>query len=286
MGSAMARALTGAGIQLVLCNRTRDRAAALADELGARVADTPAEAASLADVCLTMLADDAAVEAVYRGPDGLIEGARPGTVLVDMSTATPDTIRALEGPARAAGLGLLDSPVSGSVAGAESGQLTLMVGGEAADLARARPALEPLAKAIIHIGPLGSGAAMKLAVNTVVFGLNEAVAEGLVLAESAGIDRDLAYDVIAESAVGAPFVVYKRAAFVDPDRTPVAFALNLAAKDLGLIAALAASVGVPMPQSTTNLDVIRAAEAELGSEADFTAVATHLRTRRTHEGAN
>jgi 3-hydroxyisobutyrate dehydrogenase-like beta-hydroxyacid dehydrogenase len=280
MGSAMARALTRAGLSLVIHNRSRDRAEALAAEIGARVADTPAEAAATADICLTMLADDAAVEAVYRGPKGLLEGARPGTILVDLSTVTPDTIRSLEAPARAAGLGLLDSPVSGSVTGAESGQLTLMVGGEADDLERARPALEPLAKSIVHIGPLGSGAAMKLAVNTVIFGLNQALAEGLVLAEAAGIDRGLAYGVIAESAVGAPFVVYKRAAFVDPDQTPVAFALDLAAKDLRLIAALAESVGVPMPQATSNLEGIRAAAAALGGQHDFSTVASHLRSQR------
>jgi 3-hydroxyisobutyrate dehydrogenase-like beta-hydroxyacid dehydrogenase len=282
MGSAMARALSRAGVPLVVHNRSRERAEALGSELGARVARTPAEAAALADICLTMLADDAAVEAVYGGPGGLLEGARAGTVLVDLSTVTPDTIRSLEAPARAAGVGLLDAPVSGSVATAESGQLTLMVGGEAGDLDRARPALEPLAKAIVHIGPLGSGAAMKLAVNTVVFGLNEALAEGLVLAEAAGIDRSLAYGVIAESAAGAPFVGYKRAAFVDPDGTPVAFALDLAEKDLRLIAALADSLGVPMPQSRTNLDVIRAAQRDLGGGKDFSGVAAHLRTQRTH----
>jgi 3-hydroxyisobutyrate dehydrogenase-like beta-hydroxyacid dehydrogenase len=280
MGSAMARALTRAGLPLVVYNRTRDRAAALADELGARVAGTAAEAASLADVCLTMLADDAAVDAVYRGRDGLLEGARAGSVLVDLSTVTPDTIRSLEAPARAAGVGLLDSPVSGSVTTAEGGQLTLMVGGEVADLERARPALEPLAKLIVHVGPLGSGAAMKLAVNTVIFGLNEAVAEGLVLAEAAGIDRAIAYGVIAESAAGAPYLGYKRAAFLDPDGTPVAFALDLAEKDLRLIATLAASLGVPMPQSRTDLEVVRAAATECGGGADFSSVATHLRTSR------
>lgn len=282
MGSAMARSLARAGVPLVVQNRSRERAETLAAEIGARVAITPAEAASAADVCLTMLADDAAVEAVYGGPDGLVAGARRGSVLVDLSTVTPDTIRSLEAPARAAGLGLLDSPVSGSVATAESGQLTLMVGGEAGALERAMPALAPLAKTIVHIGPLGSGAAMKLAVNTVIFGLNEAVAEGLVLAEAAGIERGLAYDVIAASAAGAPFVGYKRAAFVDPESTPVAFALELAEKDLRLIGALAESLGVPMPQSRTNLEVVRAAGAGGDRGADFSAVATHLRTRRTH----
>jgi 3-hydroxyisobutyrate dehydrogenase/2-hydroxy-3-oxopropionate reductase len=281
MGSAMARALARAGRPLVLHNRTPDRAEALAAELGARVVSTPAEAASLADVVLTMVADDAAVVAVFRGGDGLLAGARPGSVLVDLSTVTPDTIRGFEPDARAAGVGLLDAPVSGSVATAESGQLTLMVGGTAEDLERARPALEPLAKAIVHVGPLGSGAAMKLAVNTVIFGLNEALAEGLVLAEAAGIDRSLAYGVIAESAVGAPYVGYKRAAFVEPDATPVAFALDLAEKDLRLISTLAGSLGVPTPQAKTNLDVVRAAAARLGGGADFSAVASHLRNHRT-----
>lgn len=283
MGSAMARALSRAGVPLVVHNRNRERAEVLGAELGARVVDSPAEAAAAADICLTMLADDAAVEAVYRGPGGLLEGAKAGTILVDLSTVTPDTIRSLEPAARAAGVGLLDAPVSGSVATAESGQLTLMVGGEAGDLERARPALESLAKSIVHIGPLGSGAAMKLAVNTVIFGLNEALAEGLVLAEAAGIDRSLAYGVIADSAVGAPFVGYKRAAFVDPDGTPVAFGLDLAEKDLKLIAALAESLGVPMPQSRTNLEVVRAAQGDQGRGKDFSSVATHLRTSRRAE---
>jgi 3-hydroxyisobutyrate dehydrogenase/2-hydroxy-3-oxopropionate reductase len=135
---------------------------------------------------------------------------------------------------------------------------------------------------IIHLGGLGTGAAMKLAVNTVIFGLNQALAEALVLAESAGIERAAAYDVLAASAVGAPFVGYKRAAFVDPAGTPVAFALELAAKDLGLIAELAAAVGVPMPQARIDLEVINEAIAE-GAGRDFSAVADHLREARQTE---
>jgi 3-hydroxyisobutyrate dehydrogenase-like beta-hydroxyacid dehydrogenase len=279
MGSAMARALARAGRSLVVYNRSRGRAEALAKELGGRVAMTPAEVAAATEVCLTMVADDEAVRAVYQGAAGILAGAHPGSVLVDLSTVTPSAIRSLEAQARAAGAGILDAPVSGSVATAESGQLTLMVGGEAADLERARSALEPLAKTIFHVGPLGSGAAMKLAVNTVIFGLNGALAEGLVLAEAAGVDRTLAYDVIAASAVGAPYVGYKRAAFLEPDTTPVAFALELAEKDLGLITNLAEQVGRPTPQARTNLDVIRAAETDMGRDADFSAIASHLRGR-------
>lgn len=287
MGSAMARALARAGRPLVLHNRTPERVTALAAELGARVAATPAEVASVADVVLTMLADDRAVEQVYGGSDGLIEGVRAGSVLVDLSTVTPETIRSLGDPVRAVGAGLLDAPVSGSTATAESGQLTLMVGGEAADLERARPALEPLAKAIFHLGPLGSGSAMKLAVNAVIFGLNEAVAEGLVLAEAAGIDRALAYDVIAASAAGAPYLGYKRAAFLDPGATPVSFALDLAEKDLRLITALAAALGVPVPQAATNLALVRAASTGGRGGRDFSAVADELRatTTRSDTGA-
>ena len=277
MGGSMARALGRAGFPLVVHNRTPARAQALADEVGARVASSPAETASIADVTITMLADDAAVEQVYAGPHGLIEGLREGGVLVDMSTITPDTIRALEGPVTAAGGGLLDAPVSGSTATAESGQLTLMVGGDAATLERARPVLEALAKAIFHLGPVGSGAAMKLAVNTVIFGLNGAVAEGLVLAEAAGVPRELAYEVIASSAVGAPFVGYKRAAFLDPAGTPVAFALDLAAKDLGLITALAERLGIPVPQARANLALIRTASSGGRGGRDFATVAEELR---------
>jgi 3-hydroxyisobutyrate dehydrogenase/2-hydroxy-3-oxopropionate reductase len=277
MGTAMARALARAGHTLIVHNRTRDRAAALAVELDARVADTPAEAAAAADVTLTMLADDAAVEAVYGGSDGLLEGARAGAVLVDLSTVAPDTLRSFAASATAIGVDLLDAPVSGSTASAEAGQLTLMVGGDADVLERARPALEPLAKAIVHVGPLGAGAAMKLAVNAVIFGLNEALAEGLVLAERAGIDRQVAYDVLAASAVGAPYLGYKRGAFLDPEGTPVTFALDLAAKDLRLITAFAAGLGVPVPQAEANLAQVLAASRGGSGGRDFSMVADELR---------
>lgn len=285
MGSAMGRSIARAGFEVVCWNRTAASAEALAAELAGRAAARPADVAAAADVCVSMLADGAAVEAVYGGEAGLIAGAHPGSVFVDSSTVAPSTILGLERAARAAGAGLLDAPVSGSVGLAESGGLTIMAGGEAGDLERARPVLDALAGTVFHLGPLGSGAAMKLAVNALIFGLNEAVAEGLVLAEAAGIDRALAYEVLAASAAGAPFVGYKRAAFVDPDRTPVAFALELAAKDLGLIAELAAALGVPVPQAVTNREVIVAAAADLGAQHDFSTVAEHLRAAaRTKEG--
>jgi 3-hydroxyisobutyrate dehydrogenase/2-hydroxy-3-oxopropionate reductase len=285
MGGSMARALAAAGFELVCWNRTPEAAEAIAVELGGRAVGRPADVAAAADVCVTMLADGAAVEAVFAGPGGLLEGARPGNVLVDSSTVPPSVIRRFESAARSAGAGLLDAPVSGSVSFASTGNLTIMVGGEAADLERARPVLDGLAKTIFHMGRLGSGAAMKLALNTLIYGLNEAVAEGLVLAEAAGVDRRLAYDVLAASAAGAPYVAYKRAAFLEPAETPVAFALDLAAKDLRLIAELAREVGVPMPQAAANLAVIAAATIEYGAQRDFSGVADYLRdAARAEEG--
>jgi 3-hydroxyisobutyrate dehydrogenase-like beta-hydroxyacid dehydrogenase len=286
MGSAIAHALRAAGHDLVVWNRTRDAADRLAAELGGRAVDHPRDVAQAADVSISMLADGAAVDAVYGAPDGLIAGARPGTVLVDSSTVPPAVLQRHEPAIRERGAGVLDAPVSGSVTLAENGKLTLMVGGEAEDLERARPALEAYGATIFHLGPLGSGAAMKLAVNTVIFGLNEALAEGLVLAERAGVPREAAYDVLAASAVGAPFVGYKRGAFLDPDGTVAAFTADLAAKDLRLIAELAETVGLAMPQATTNLAVIDALIAAGDGERDFSEVANHLRERRTAaEGA-
>jgi 3-hydroxyisobutyrate dehydrogenase-like beta-hydroxyacid dehydrogenase len=280
MGSAMARALTRNGLELVLYNRTMARAEALAMEVGGRVVGSPAEAAAAAEVVITMLSDDAAVRATFLDPAGLAAGAHAGAVLVDMSTVEPATILAVSAAVRARGAGLLDAPVSGSVHLAEAGTLTVMVGGDAADLDRARPILERLARTIVHLGPLGSGAAMKLAVNTLIYAVNGGLSEALILAEAAGIDRTLAYDVIAASAVGSPFIGYKRAAFLDPDGTPVAFGLDLAAKDLRLIAALAERLGLEMPQADANRALVEAAATDGRGGNDFSMVAAELRARR------
>jgi 3-hydroxyisobutyrate dehydrogenase-like beta-hydroxyacid dehydrogenase len=285
MGSSMARALRAGGFDLVLWNRSREVADALAAELGGTAVARPMDVARAAGVCISMLADGPAVAAVYGGPEGLLAGAGPDNVLVDSSTVPPATIRANQAAAAAAGAGILDAPVSGSTSLAESGKLTLMVGGEAADLERARPVLEALAATIFHLGPLGTGAAMKLAVNTVIFGLNQAVAEALVLAERAGVRLELAYDVLTASAAGAPYVAYKRAAFLDPEGTPTAFALELAAKDLGLIGDLAATVDLRLPQAEIDLQVIRDAAAGGRGARDLSTVADQVRhPRRSEEG--
>lgn len=277
MGAAMVGRLAGAGHHLTVHNRTRAKAEAVAARHEAAVAPTPREAVREADVVLVSLADDAAVTAAYGGPDGLVAGLAAGQVVADTSTVDPETLRGLEAAVVAAGAALLDTPVSGSVSTVEAGALLVMAGGDASALERARPALEAIASRIVHLGPLGAGATMKLVVNAMVHALNGALAEALVLAEKAGLDRASAYDVIAASAVGAPFVTYKRDAYLSPEATPVAFALNLVAKDLALADALAARVAAPMPQLATNREVVRRAVAAGLGDADLSALATLLR---------
>ncbi len=277
MGGSMARSLARAGFDLYLYNRTPERAEKLARELGGHAANTPAEVASHADVVISSVADGPAVQGLYEGPDGVIAGLRPGSIAADMSTVLPETILGLEAAIRAKGAGVLDAPVSGSVSLATSGQLTIMVGGTAEDLEKAQPAFDALAAKVFHIGPLGSAAAMKLAVNAVVFGLNQAISEALTLAEAAGIDRSIAYDVLAASAVGAPYVQYKRASFMSPEETPPAFSLELAQKDLRLIGELAQAVGSDIAQARANLQLLVDTAGTEGADADISAVAVHIR---------
>jgi 3-hydroxyisobutyrate dehydrogenase-like beta-hydroxyacid dehydrogenase len=278
MGGAMAGRVAVAGHALTVWNRTRERAEAVATQLdGATVADSARAAAEAADVVIVSLADDAAVRAAYRGDDGLVAGLGPGTVVADTSTVAPETIRALEDDVRATGAVLVDTPVSGSVSSVEGGTILVMAGGRPDDVELARPAVESFAHRVIVLGPLGSGSTMKLAVNAMVFGLNQTLAEALVLAEKAGVDRDLAYEVIANSAVAAPFVGYKRAAYEHPESATVAFALDLVAKDLDLAAALAGGVGAAVPQLETNRRVVGDAIAAGMGDADLSALAVHLR---------
>jgi 3-hydroxyisobutyrate dehydrogenase/2-hydroxy-3-oxopropionate reductase len=277
MGGAMAGRLAAAGHDVTLANRTRATAEALAERIGARVAGTPREAVAGADVVVVSLADDDAVRASYGGVNGIVSGLREGQVVADTSTVDPDTVRAMARDVSGAGATLVDTPVSGSVSTVEAGTLLVMAGGDEAALERARPALEAFASRVVHLGPLGAGATMKLAVNAMVHALNCALSEALVLAEKAGIDRATAYEVIGASAVAAPFVAYKREAFLHPDEAPVAFALDLVAKDLALAGALADRVGAPMSQLVANRALVeRAVDSGLG-EADLSALAVLLR---------
>jgi 3-hydroxyisobutyrate dehydrogenase/2-hydroxy-3-oxopropionate reductase len=281
MGGAMAGTLRRAGFDVTVWNRTGSRVEAVAKVAGANVARTAQEAVAGADVVISSLADDAAVKQVYTGTGGAAAGLREGTVVLETSTIAPQTVREIRPVIEERGAALLDAPVSGSVSLVEKGQLTIMVGGDPSALGRARPVLEALSAKLFHVGGLGAGATMKLAVNALVHAINVALSEALVLAEKAGVERSTAYDVFSAGAGAAPFVLYKRAAFEHPETTPVAFSLDLAAKDLDLILGFAGQVGARMDQAAVNRATARAAiAAGLGSR-DLSSIATYLRRQGT-----
>jgi 3-hydroxyisobutyrate dehydrogenase-like beta-hydroxyacid dehydrogenase len=277
MGSAMGARVAGAGHDLVAFNRTRSRAEDLAGRTEARVADSAREAAEFAEVCLVSLADDPAVTATYLDDNGLIAGLQPRAIVCDASTVAPATVRGLNPLVAQKDAILLDTPVSGSVSTVGSGTLTVMVGGDQDALDRARPVLETFAKSIFYLGDIGAGATMKLVVNSLVHSLNVAVSEALVLAEKAGLDRETAYDIFEAGAAGAPYVKYKREAFLRPGEVPVAFSLDLVAKDQELIHDLAAQVGARMEQGEASRKLVAEAVSAGMAERDISEVAEFLR---------
>ena len=278
MGLPMATNLVGAGHELTVWNRSPEKAQRFAAVHGARAADTPAAVVAGSDVVITMLADDRALLDAWTGENGALETVRPGTLAIDMATVAPGTIATLGRRLAEREVLLVDAPVSGSVPAATAATLMIMAAGVPDAVERATPVLSAMGDRIVPLGRSGAGSSMKLAVNAIVHSLNQVVSEALVFAERAGIDRAAAYDVFADSAVAAPFVRYKREAYVRPGEVPVGFSLELAAKDLRLALALAAEVGADLPQTRANLAVLDDAVAAGYGSADESAVAEHLRS--------
>ena len=277
MGAAMARRIHGAGADLILWNRDRAKSEAVSEVTGATIADSAAKAAAKADFILSSLADDAALDAVYLGADGIVEGISEGSIAIDTSTVDPRTTIRVGGAMAATGAGFLDCPVSGSVSTVEAGALTVMAGGEERLINEVEPLLAAISSRIIHVGPRGAGAACKLAVNALVHGLNVSLSEALVLAEKAGVARETAYEVFVSGVGGAPFVKYKREAYENPTSASVAFSLDLVAKDLELITGLARRLGAPMAQAEAGLEIVRRALASGMGSRDMSAIAVLLR---------
>jgi 3-hydroxyisobutyrate dehydrogenase-like beta-hydroxyacid dehydrogenase len=277
MGGAMVGTLRRAGFPVRVWNRTPSASRGVAERSGAEVASTAVEAVDGVDVVLSSLADDTAVLETYEGAAGVAAGLREGQIALEMSTIAPATVRRIGALIAEHGATLLDTPVSGSVPTVEKGELTIMVGGPEAALERARPVLEALATEVFHVGSLGAGATVKLAVNALVHAIDVGLSEALVLAEKAGVGRSAAYDVFAAGAAAAPFVLYKREAFEHPGDAPLTFSLDLMAKDLDLILDLAGEVGAPMEQAARNRETVRAALAAGFEGHDMSVVAEYLR---------
>ncbi|HEY3748924.1 MAG TPA: NAD(P)-dependent oxidoreductase [Pseudonocardiaceae bacterium] len=281
MGAPMAAKLVHAGHDVTVWNRGEAGYRRLADELGdadppARSV-TPAAAVTDAEVVITMLADGPALEHVLFGPDGVASAVRPGTIVCDMATIG---VQAALACAARLTVPFLDAPVSGSVASVRSGVLLVMIGGPEDATSAVEPVLRAFAGSVVRVGDTGSGQAMKLAVNSVVHSLNASLSEAIVLAERGGVPRGTALEVLADSAVAAPFLLYKRAAFEDPAGQPVAFTVDLMRKDLTLIEEFAASRDSPVPVAEMVRSVSDAASASGFGAHDMSAIAEHHRTRR------
>ena len=274
MGVPMAQNVLRGGHELTVYNRTRERCRPLA-EAGASVAESPAELATGAEVVITMVADPPAARAVLTGPDGVVGALSAGSTVIEMSTTGPVAARELAAAAADCGVGFLDAPVSGSVAFAESAQLTAMVGGDAAALERVQPVLETMTKAHFHLGPCGAGAAMKLAVNGIIAVLNQSIAEALALAQAGGIELEDAYEVLKNSAIAAPYVHYREGAYLNPAGQPPGFTPDLMRKDLSLAFELAAEASVALPAAAA-ADLVLSIALGLGYGDEDMAVVAHV----------
>jgi 3-hydroxyisobutyrate dehydrogenase-like beta-hydroxyacid dehydrogenase len=276
MGLPMAGNILRGGHELTVFNRTLSRCDPLRDD-GATVATSAAEATRDAEVLVTMLADPAAVEEQILADEHVLADAPDGLVWLEMSTIGPTAAHRFASRAADEGVEMLDAPVSGSVTVAEAAALVSMVGGDEAALERARPVLEAMTKAHFHLGASGAGAAMKLGVNAMIAATTVAISEALVLAEAAGIERADAYEVIAAGALASPFIDYKKAAFLDPDGTPAAFALDLMRKDLRLVLEQGDAAGLPLLGAGASADVMTLAAGLEGGDEDLVRVADALR---------
>jgi 3-hydroxyisobutyrate dehydrogenase len=273
LGLPIARRLA-ARFPMVAYDRDRAKAEELR-ALGAAVADDPRSLAANADVVLSCLPDDAAVEDLYLGSGNVLRNARPNERsfelrIIELSTIAPETSRRLSDAARGYGISMLDVAISGSSPAAEAGKLTLFGGGEREEFELSEPIFTPIAQQWFYMGPSGSGVAMKLVVNTLLGLGMQAIAEALALGSMLGLPRDLLCSTLAKTAVVPPALTGKLAAAERHDYTPQ-FPLRLMHKDFGLIMAAAEKSGLLMP-ATKSAAAVNAAEAKSGREEDFSAV--------------
>lgn len=272
MGSGMAANWLAKGFNLTIWNRTRAKAEGLAAQ-GATLAATPREAATNADFVVAMVADDAASREVWLGENGALAGMKRGAIAIESSTLTPDWVRELAGKAQEHGCGFLDAPVGGSRQAAAGGQLTFFVGGDAATLEDARPALSAIGGKINHLGGVGAGATWKLINNLLIAAQSAALAEALKLAEKAGFDPPQTAALILAGAAASPIVQMKLPRMIAGSYDETDFALYLMHKDARYGIALAEALGAPKDMISGAAAAFARAEAKGLGAKDFAAVA-------------
>jgi 3-hydroxyisobutyrate dehydrogenase len=275
MGGAMAANAARAGFEVGAWNRTPGRAGEL-EELGVLLRESPAAVAAASDIVITIVSDTPDVEAVLFGAAGVAQGAAAGSLVVDMSTISPSATRQFAERLALRGVSMLDGPVSGGSEGAKKGTLSIFIGGDAADLERARPVLQSLGTTITHVGPIGSGQAVKAVNQVILAGTYLGVAEGIVLAIKAGLDVEQTVAALGGGAAQS-WVLANRSGRMLANDYPLGFKVALHRKDLGIALAMARELGASLPVSA----LAEALEAGLigqgHADDDMSALARSIR---------
>lgn len=268
MGGPMAANLVAAGFTVTGHNRSRPAVDRLV-EAGGHAGDTVADTVRDADIVITMLPDSPDVEAVVTGEDGVLAHAAPGTLLIDMSSIRPDVSRAVA--AAADGLRVLDAPVSGGEAGAVEGSLSIMVGGDAADVEAAKAVFEAVGRTIVHVGPHGAGQTVKAANQLIVAGHLQLLAEAITFLDAHGVDLESAVRVLGGGLAGSTVLDRKAAGMLARDFTP-GFRLALHHKDMGIVTAAAREAGVVVPLGAAVAQLVAALVARGDGDLDHSGL--------------
>jgi 3-hydroxyisobutyrate dehydrogenase len=267
MGRGMAANILRAGFPLTVWNRTAERAAGLVSD-GARLARSPAEVAAASDIIITCVSDTPDVQEVILGSQGVIHGVQAGSLVIDMSTISPEATQAIAAALAAQGVGMLDAPVSGGNEGAAKGTLSIMVGGKAEALQRALPVLQAMGQRITHVGPNGAGQTVKLVNQVIVVGNCLAMCEGLLLAQAGGVELDKALEAVSAGAAGSWMLSQRGPQILARDWRP-GFTIALQQKDLRLVLEAADQFGVPLPGTALIFQLYRTLEAKgLGGDGN------------------
>jgi 3-hydroxyisobutyrate dehydrogenase len=271
----MALNLLRAGHGVTVHNRTRDREIPLA-EAGASRAETPAVAAQATDIVITCVSDTPDVEQVILGDNGIIHGARPGTVVVDMSTISPTMTRQIADALAEKNITMVDAPVSGGSEGAQKGTLSIMVGGDAEAVARVQPVLEAMGKTITHVGSIGSGQITKAINQIIVAGTYWSVAEGMALGMKAGLDMDKVVQAVGGGAAGSWGLTNRSGNMINNDY-PLGFRVRLHRKDLVIALEAARELGVTIPMAAFVEQIESGLMAQGFGDEDVSAIARSVR---------
>ena len=283
MGASIAQRLMAVGHEVGVWNRNKDKTKPLVDA-GAKAFATPAALVEGCEAIVVMLLNDAASEAVYRGSDGLLEGKLASKLVIDMSTIRPDTMQSIGAAVAQQGAAFVESPVGGSTGPAKEGKLFALVGGGNADVARAMPVLEQMCRRIEHVGALGAGSSVKLAINLPLLVYWQALGESLTICKPLNLPADRLIDIMSDTA-GTPTAMKGRGAVIakvlgGQPRGETAFGLSAGKKDLATAVQFAKTLDAELPVAASALACFEEAEADGLGDADATAISTRWPQRK------